>query len=170
MNTKFVSILALTAVAGAAGAQLTGFRVSAGYGWTGSITDSGGVGRHMSGPILTGTVPLSHLPVVDIGFRGEVLFGGGLGNSSIKGQIWKGLVTGRAQIPGSQIGAWLGMGFGTGQGNSNFASFSGFVTQVGVSFPLGTSTPLVAPAVEVAGNWGSKSGLSGFSVAVSIHF
>ncbi|MFI5385837.1 MAG: hypothetical protein ACHQ50_06920, partial [Fimbriimonadales bacterium] len=69
MQIRLLAATAVTAFAGIASAQLTGFKVSAGYGWTGGITDSGSVSRHMSGPELMGSLPLSHLPMVDIGLE-----------------------------------------------------------------------------------------------------
>ncbi|HTQ08469.1 MAG TPA: hypothetical protein VMI31_00210, partial [Fimbriimonadaceae bacterium] len=111
------------------------------------------------------------LPIVTLGLEGDVLFGGGWGNSSIKGNIYRGLVTASATIPGSQLSAWWGMGWGWGEGDAgDFPSFNGYVTQIGVSIPLGTRTPVVSPTLEVAGDLGSKSGLSGFSVSVGVKF
>ncbi|MFI5387793.1 MAG: hypothetical protein ACHQ50_16920, partial [Fimbriimonadales bacterium] len=108
---------------------------------------------------------------VDIGLEEDVLFGGGFSNSSIKGTIYRTFLTGRMQIPGSQVGAWLGVGWGMGQGrNGDFASFSGYVTQVGISFPLGMRTPVLSPSLEVAGDMASKTGLTGFSVSLAVKF
>jgi len=171
MKNKLVSVVALAALAGVASAQLTGFKVSAGYGFSGGITDSGGVSRTMSGPELMATMPFQHLPLIDIGLEADILFGGGFGNSSIKGDVYRFLLTGRATIPGSQVGAWLGMGWGTAQGSSgDFASINGYVTQVGISIPLGMHTPVLSPTLDVAGDMGSKPGLSGFSVSVGLRF
>jgi len=171
MKTRIAPTLSLFALAGIAGAQVTGFRVSAGYGWTGGIKDNGGVRRNMSGPELTVTLPLNHLPLVEIGLEGDILFGGGFANSSIKGNIYRAFLTGRATIPGSQVGAFLGTGFGSAQGRAgDFASVNGFVTQLGVSFPLGMRTPVLAPSLEVAGYFSSRTALSGFSVSVAVKF
>jgi|GEM_PF-3892409 len=171
MNKKLLSILAVSSIAGAASAQLTGVQFTAGYGWTGGIKDSGGVSRIMSGPELTATLPLEHLPMVTIGLEGDVLFGGGFGNSSIKGDVYRGFLTAGITLPGTQVGAWWGVGWATAQGSSgDFPSINGYVTQVGLTIPVGIHTPGLAPSLEVAGDLGSKSGLSGFSVSVALKF
>lgn len=171
MNTKLVSIVAVLGIAGAASAQVTGFRVSAGYGWSGGIKDSGNVSRTMSGPELMASFPLQHLPLVDISLEGDVLFGGGWGNSSIKGNIYRLLATARMQIPGSKVGAWFGLGYGSAQGSGgDFASVNGAVTQLGLSIPLGMHTPVLSPSLEVAADLGSKTAISGFSVSVAVKF
>jgi len=168
---KIAFILATACLAGAASAQLTGFKVSAGYGWSGGIRDNGGVSRTMSGPELMGSIPLEKLPVISLGLEGDILFGGGWGNSSIKGDVYRTFVTASATVPGSQISAWWGVGWAWAQGSSgDFPSINGYVTQLGVSIPLGMHTPVLAPTLEVAGDLGSKSGLSGFSVSVAVKF
>ncbi|HWA82724.1 MAG TPA: hypothetical protein VG820_04790 [Fimbriimonadaceae bacterium] len=171
MNTKLVSMIAVLGIAGAANAQLTGFRVSAGYGWSGGIKDSGNVSRTMSGPELMASFPLQHLPMVDISLEGDILFGGGWGNSSIKGNIYRLLATARMQLPGSQVGAWLGFGYGSAQGSGgDFASVNGLVTQVGLSFPMSMHMAALSPSLEVAADWGSKTAISGFSVSLALRF
>ena len=171
MKSKPITTLAFATVAGAASAQLTGFHLSAGYGFSGGITDTGGVSRTMSGPELMGSFSINHLPMVDIGVEADILFGGGFGNSSIKGNIFRGLLTARFSIPGSQMSAWVGAGFGTAQGSSgDFASVSGAVTQFGVSLPLGGKMPAFAPMLEIAADLGSKTAISGLTFSVGLKF
>src|SRR5579862_4705900 len=110
MKKRLGSVLIVAALAGAASAQLTGIKVSAGYGWSGGIKDTGGVSRTMSGPELTASLPFQHLPMIDLGAEYDVLFGGS-GNTSIEGTLHRFLFTARMTVPGSQVGAWFGVGY-----------------------------------------------------------
>lgn len=171
MKSKIIPIIAVAALAGCASAQLTGFRVRAGYGWSGSIDAVGG-SRHLQGPEFGVDFPLTHLPLVDVSLTGDVLLGGQLSHGSdLDGNVYRFLLSARVHIPGSQISAFGGIGWGTAQSRGGqFGSFNGMVTQLGVSFPLGVNTPVISPALEVAGTLASKSGLGGFSVSLAVKF
>ncbi len=170
MKTRLVPILTFAALAGAASAQLTGIKVSAGYGFTGGITDSGGTSRTMSGPELTASFPFQHLPVLDLGVEYDVLFGGS-GNTSIEGTLHRFLFVARMSVPGSNVSAWWGVGYGTAQGhNGDFATVSGSLTQLGVSIPLGTKTPAFVPTLELAGTFAGHSALGGFMFGLGLKF
>jgi hypothetical protein len=171
MNRKLVTAVTGFGLVALSSAQLTGFRVRAGYGWSGAINTVSG-SRHMNGPELGVDFPLTHLPLVEVNLTGDVLLGGQLSRGGdLDGNVYRFLLSARAQIPGSKVGVFGGVGWGTAQARGGeFGSFSGSVMQLGVSVPLGASLPLVSPSLEVAGTTASKSGLSGFSVSLAVKF
>jgi hypothetical protein len=172
MNAKLVSIFALATVAAAANAQLTGFRVRAGYGWSGSITNVNNNSRRLVGPEFGIDFPLTHLPLIDVSLTGDVLLGGQLSHGSdLDGNLYRFLLSARASIPASRIAVFGGIGWATAQARSGeFGSINGQVMQLGVALPLGLKVPLLSPSLEIAGTIASKSGLSGYSVSLGIKF
>lgn len=172
---KIIPILALAAVAGVASAQLpgvSGIRVKVGYGWSGRITDHNNNSRHLTGPELGFELPLTKLPLVQIGLTGDVLLGGQLSHGSdLDGNVYRLMLSGRASIPGSQVGVFGGIGWGWAQARGGqFDNFNGEVAQLGVAIPLGINAPLISPSLELAGTWSSKTGLGGFSASVAVRF
>ena len=172
---KFISIVAVATLAGIATAQLpgvSGIRVKVGYGWSGRITDINNNSRHLTGPILGVEFPLMKLPLVQVGLTGEALLGGQLSRGSdLDGNVYRLMLSGRASIPGSQLGVFGGLGWGFAQARGGeFGNFDAEVAQLGVSFPLGINAPLISPSLELAGTWSSKTGLGGFSASVAVRF
>ena len=167
MTAKLIPIAALVALAVTANAQVTGFRIRAGYGWSGSINS-----RHLQGPEVGLDFPVQKLPLVEIDFTADWLMGGQLVHGGdLDGNVYRFLLSARAQIPGAKVSVFGGLGWATAQSRGGqFASINGEVMQLGVGFPLGMKTPLLAPSLEVAGTFASKSGLSGFNVSLAVHF
>lgn len=168
---KILPMILFGALAAAAGAQVTGFRVRAGYGWSGAI-DTGAGSRHLAGPEFGVDVPLTHLPLVEVNLTGDVLLGGQLSRGSdLDGNVYRVLLGARAQVPTSKIAIFGGVGWATAQARSGeFGSITGSVAQLGVSIPLGIKAPLISPSLELAGTMASKSGLGGFSVSLAVRF
>jgi hypothetical protein len=172
MNHKLIPIVAFAALAGAASAQVTGFRIRAGYGWSGSIPNTTTGSTHLVGPELGFDFPVMHLPLVEVNFTVDWLLGGQLSHGGdLDGNLYRLLLSARASIPSSKVSVFGGIGWATAQARAGeFGSFNGEVMQLGVGFPLGMNTPLLAPSLEVAATMASKSGLSGFSVSLAVHF
>lgn len=167
MTTRIVPIAALAALAAVSCAQVTGIRVRAGYGWSGAINS-----RHLTGPELGFDLPVQKLPLVEIDFTGDWLMGGQLAHGGdLDGNVYRFMLSARAQVPGAKVSVFGGLGWATAQSRGGqFAAENGEVLQLGVGFPLGAKTPLIAPSLEVAGTFASKSGLSGFNISVAVHF
>jgi hypothetical protein len=172
MNSKLIPILALTTLAVAANAQISGIHVRAGYGWSGSIMDVNNNSRHLVGPEFGIDFPVTHLPLVDICLTGNVLLGGQVSRGSdLDGTVYRLLLSARASIPASKIGVFGGIGWATAQARSGeFGSFNGQVMQLGVAFPLGLKLPILSPTLEIAGTVASKAGLGGYSVSLGLRF
>jgi hypothetical protein len=171
MKSKLVTTIVIASIAAASSAQVTGFRVRAGWGWSGAIDTTSG-SRHMNGPEFGVDFPLTHLPLVEVNLTGDVLLGGQLSHGGdLDGNVYRFLLSARAQIPASKIGVFGGVGWATAQARGGeFGSINGEVFQLGVSFPLGVNAPLITPSLELAGTMASKSGLSGFSLSIAVRF
>jgi len=172
MNIKIATIFAVASISGFACAQTSGIRVFGGYGWSGTISNTTTGSTHLLGPEIGFELPLSHFTsMAEMDFRADVLLGGQLAHGSdLDGYIYRFMLSARTSVPGSQVSTFGAIGYGSGQArNSEFPSFSGVVTQVGIDIPLGMAVPKLAPALELAGSYG-RSGLSGYSVCIALHF
>jgi len=171
MNKLIPTLLASASLACFASAQSNGVVFYGGYGWSGSINRLSAGSTHLMGPELAVEIPISHQSVVNESFRADVLFGGQLVHGAdLDGTICRLMVSTRTTLPGSGITTFGGVGWGFAQARAGeFNSFNGFVTQLGASLPLGTKMAGLAPSLEVSGSFG-RSGLSGYSVGIAVHF
>ncbi|MFI5385833.1 MAG: hypothetical protein ACHQ50_06900 [Fimbriimonadales bacterium] len=172
MKTKLIPIIVATALMGSAHAQVGGIRFSAGYGWSGSIPNTTTGSSHLLGPELIAELPAAHMTQVEFDFRADVLLGGQLARGSdLDGTVYRFLLIARTSVPGSKVSTFGGIGWGTAQARAGeFAGFSGMVNQIGLSFPLGIGSSGLAPTVELASSIASRSGLSGYSLTIGLHF
>ena len=165
------SMLLVSAAAMAQVPNVTKFRLTAGYGWSGNFDDKNGKSVSVNGPVLGLEYPLVSAFRFDSAL-GVSYFGGGRlrSGSDADADIWRFTALARAEIPGAGVFAKGGIGYSILKGRGNVGDDNGAILQLGVEIPLAKGyAQRVAPQIDlyyVAG----KSGLSGFVIGLTGSF
>jgi hypothetical protein len=151
--------------------NVTKFRLTAGYGWSGNFDDKNGKSVTVQGPVLGLEYPLVSAFRFDSAL-GVSWFGGGRLRSGgdADADVWRFMALARTEVPGTGIFAKGGLGYSLLKGRGNVGDDKGAILQLGVEIPIAKGyAQRVVPQIDIYYVAG-KSGLSGFVVGLTGSF